>query len=26
MVKLACGAEGVLNDVLPWQQELLGVC
>tara|TARA_Y100001934_G_C12284311_1_gene741538 strand:- start:305 stop:1456 length:1152 start_codon:yes stop_codon:yes gene_type:complete len=25
MVKLACGAEGVLNDVLPWQQELLGV-
>ena len=25
MVKLACGAEGVLDDVLPWQQELLGV-
>ena len=25
MVKLACGAEGVLDDVLPWQQELLEV-
>ena len=25
MVKLACAAEGVANDVLPWQQSLLGM-
>ena len=25
MVRLACEAEGVFHDVLPWQQELLGV-
>ena len=25
MVRLACGAEGVFWDVLPWQQELLGI-
>ena len=25
MVKLACEAEGVLDDVLPWQQKLLGM-
>jgi ribonuclease D len=25
MVRLACEAEGVFRDVLPWQQELLGI-
>ena len=26
MVRLACEAEGVFDDVLPWQQEVLGIC
>jgi hypothetical protein len=24
MVKLACEADGVFEDVLPWQQQVLG--